>query len=74
MALIAGVKSVIEFYEKKEKLTNKENDKHEDVHSVLHNTTSSHTNVCTKFQNPGCNSSCEICDKNLIGEKRKMDK
>ena len=39
LALIAGEKSVIDFYEK-EKWTNKENDKHEDAHLLLHNITS----------------------------------
>ena len=39
LALIAGEKSVMDFYEK-DKWANKENDKHEDADSLLHNTTS----------------------------------
>ena len=42
LALIAGEKSVIDFYEKEMKWTNKKNDKYEGACSLIHNT-SSHT-------------------------------
>ena len=44
------------FMREKEKWSNKGDDKHENAEYLLHNT-SSHTNDCTKFQNPRCSSS-----------------
>ena len=54
LALIAAEKSVA--MRKKENWTNKGNDKHEDTHSLSHNTRSQ-SNVCTNFQNPRSYSS-----------------
>ena len=39
LALKAG-ENLTDFYEKQRKMANKETDKHEDAHSLLHNTTS----------------------------------
>ena len=50
-ALIVGEKSVMYFYEKERKRTNKENDKHEDADSLLHKTTS-HTQCLYQIANP----------------------
>ena len=36
------------------------------IQQVIHN-------VCTKFQNPRCSSSCEIFNQKNIGEKEKKD-
>ena len=48
-------------------------DKQEKAVSLLHKTTS-HTESFTNFQNPSWSDSWEIFDRNLIGEKKKMDK